>query len=103
MEFGREAEIPIIVVNRLQSSGLKRVTVFLMEKHDERLLWLGGAHLDEATFNKAFGRVLAKLRGSDDFNPTRTAQHSRVDRAFLYAVERGEKGILVLRPISREF
>jgi transcriptional regulator with XRE-family HTH domain len=64
-----------------------------MEKKDERLLWFGDAHLDEATFNRVFGRVLAKLRGSDDFNPTRTAQHSGVDRAFLYAVERGEKGI----------
>ena len=64
-----------------------------MEKTDERLLWLGDAHLDEATFNRVFGRVLAKLRGSDDFNPTRTAQHSGVDRAFLYAVEKGEKGI----------
>jgi len=37
--------------------------------------------------------MLAKLRGSDDFNPTRTAQHSGVDRSFLYAVERGEKGV----------
>jgi hypothetical protein len=64
-----------------------------MNKQDERLLWLGDAHVDEATFNRVFGRVLAKLRGSDDFNPTRTAQHSGVDRAFLYAVERGEKGI----------
>ena len=64
-----------------------------MHKQDERLLWLGSAHLDESAFNRVFGRVLAKLRGSDDFNPTRTAQHSGVDRAFLYAVERGEKGI----------
>lgn len=64
-----------------------------MEKSDERLLWLGGAHVDEATFNRIFGRVLGKLRGSDDFNPTRTAQHSGLDRAFLYAIERGEKGI----------
>jgi hypothetical protein len=64
-----------------------------MDKHDERLLWLGDAHIDEATLNKIFGRVLAKLRGTDDFNPTRTAQHSGLDRAFLYAVERGEKGI----------
>lgn len=64
-----------------------------MEKQDERLLWLGHAHIDEAAFNRVFGRVLAKLRGTDDFNPTRTAQHSGLDRAFLYAVERGEKGI----------
>lgn len=64
-----------------------------MEKLDERLLWQGGAHIDEATFNRVFGRVLAKLRGSDDFNPTRTAQHSGLDRAFLYAIERGEKGV----------
>src|SRR5690606_24425455 len=64
-----------------------------MDKNDERLLWLGGAHIDEATLNRVFGRVLAKLRGSDDFNPTRTAQHSGLDRAFLYAIERGEKGI----------
>lgn len=64
-----------------------------MTKQDERLLWLGRAHIDEETFDRLFGRVLAKLRGSDDFNPTRTAQHSGVDRSFLYAVERGEKGI----------
>ena len=64
-----------------------------MEKKDERLLWTGDAHVDEATFNRVFGRVLAKLRGSNDFNPTRTAQQSGVDRAFLYAVEKGEKGI----------
>ena len=64
-----------------------------MENKDERLLWLGDTHFDEATFNRVFGRVLAKLRGSDDFNPTRTAQHSGVDRAFLYAVEKGEKGV----------
>lgn len=64
-----------------------------MNKLDERLLWHGGTSLDEATFNRMFGRVLAKLRGSDDFNPTRTAQHSGLDRAFLYAVERGEKGV----------
>ena len=64
-----------------------------MDKQEERLLWLGSAHFDEATLNRVFGRVLAKLRGSDDFNPTRTAQHSGLDRAFLYAVERGEKGI----------
>ncbi|MBI3885857.1 MAG: hypothetical protein HY302_09050 [Opitutae bacterium] len=64
-----------------------------MDKLDERLLWHGDAHIDEATFNRIFGRVLAKLRGSDDFNPTRTAQHSGLDRAFLYAIERGEKGV----------
>ena len=64
-----------------------------MDKQDERLLWLGSTYIDEATLNKSFGRVLAKLRGSDDFNPTRTAQHSGLDRAFLYAIERGEKGI----------
>lgn len=64
-----------------------------MDNPDERLLWLGGAAIDEATLNRTFGRVLAKLRGSDDFNPTRTSQHSGLDRAFLYAVERGEKGI----------
>lgn len=64
-----------------------------MEKGDDRLLWLGDQHVDEATFNRLFGRVLAKLRGTDDFNPTRTAQHSGLDRAFLYAVERGEKGV----------
>ncbi|MBL9217493.1 MAG: helix-turn-helix transcriptional regulator [Opitutaceae bacterium] len=64
-----------------------------MDKHDERLLWLGDTHIDEATLNRVFGRVLARLRGSDDFSPTRTAQHSGLDRAFLYAVERGEKGI----------
>ncbi len=64
-----------------------------MDQFDERLLWHGGAHVDEATFNRIFGRVLAKLRGSDDFNPTRTAQHSGLDRAFLYAIERGDKGI----------
>jgi len=64
-----------------------------MDKLDERLLWHDGAHIDEATFNRVFGRVLAKLRGSDDFNPTRTAQHSGLDRAFLYAIERGEKGV----------
>ena len=64
-----------------------------MDKIDERLLWHGGTHIDEAAFNRVFGRVLAKLRGSDDFNPTRTAQHSGLDRAFLYAIERGEKGI----------
>ena len=64
-----------------------------MDKKDERLLSLGDAYVDEVTFNRVFGRVLAKLRGSDDFNPTRTAQHSGVDRAFLYAVEKGEKGI----------
>ena len=64
-----------------------------MEKKDERLLWTGDAHVDEATFNRVFGRVLVKLRGSNDFNPTRTAQQSGVDRAFLYAVEKGEKGI----------
>ncbi len=64
-----------------------------MDKFDERLLWHGGAHIDEAAFNRVFGRVLGKLRGSDDFNPTRTAQHSGLDRAFLYAIERGEKGI----------
>ena len=64
-----------------------------MAKQDERLLRLGRAHIDEATFDLIFGRVLARLRGSDDFNPTRTAQHSGVDRSFLYAVERGEKGV----------
>lgn len=64
-----------------------------MDKKDERLLWFGNSHVDEATFNRIFGRVLAKLRGSDDFNPTRTAQHSGVDRSFLYALERGEKGV----------
>lgn len=64
-----------------------------MTKQDERLLWLGRAHIDEDTFDRVFGRVLAKLRGSDDFSPTRTAQHSGLDRSFLYAVERGEKGI----------
>ncbi|GEM_PF-4159538 len=64
-----------------------------MDKLDERLLWHDGTPIDEATFNRVFGRVLAKLRGSDDFNPTRTAQHSGLDRAFLYAVERGEKGV----------
>ena len=64
-----------------------------MAKQDERLLWLGRAHIDEATFDRVFGRVLAKLRGSDDFNPTRTAQHAGIDRSFLYAIERGEKGV----------
>ncbi len=64
-----------------------------MGKPDEKLLWHGGTHFDESTFNRVFGRVLAKLRGSDDFNPTRTAQHSGLDRAFLYAIERGEKGV----------
>lgn len=64
-----------------------------MSKQDERLLWLGRAHIDETTFDRVFGRVLAGLRGSDDFNPTRTAQHTGVDRSFLYAVERGEKGV----------
>ncbi len=64
-----------------------------MDKPNEKLLWHGGAHIDEATFNRVFGRVLAKLRGSDDFNPTRTSQHSGLDRAFLYAIERGEKGM----------
>ncbi len=64
-----------------------------MQKPDEQLLWFGGGHVDQHSFNKAMGRVLAKLRGSDDFNPTRTAQHSGLDRAFLYAVEHGEKGV----------
>lgn len=65
----------------------------MMSSIDERLLWYEGEPLDESAFNHAFGRVLAQLRGSDDFNPTRTAQHSGVDRAFLYAVEKGEKGV----------
>ncbi len=64
-----------------------------MAKQDERLLWLGRAHIDETTFDRVFGRVLAKLRGSDEFNPTRTAQHAGIDRSFLYAIERGEKGV----------
>lgn len=64
-----------------------------MDKINERLLWQGGIPIDEAAFNRLFGRVLAKLRGSDDFSPTRTAQHSGLDRSFLYAVEHGEKGV----------
>jgi CubicO group peptidase (beta-lactamase class C family) len=64
-----------------------------MSPIDERLLWHEGEPVEESKFNRAFGRVLAQLRGSDDFNPTRTAQHSGVDRAFLYALEKGEKGV----------
>jgi len=64
-----------------------------MEKPDERLLLHAGSHFNEADFNRVFGQLLSTLRGSDDFNPTRTTQHSGLDRAFLYAIERGEKGI----------
>jgi hypothetical protein len=64
-----------------------------MEKLDERLLLYGGTHFSEADFNRIFGQLLSTLRGSDDFNPTRITQHSGLDRAFLYAVEKGEKGI----------
>ncbi|HLP25999.1 MAG TPA: hypothetical protein VK477_09995 [Acidobacteriota bacterium] len=64
-----------------------------MSTSDDRLLWHEGVPVEERAFNRAFGRVLAQLRGSDDFNPTRTAQHSGVDRAFLYALEKGEKGV----------
>lgn len=64
-----------------------------MDKLDERLLLHCGNHFTEEEFNRHFGRVLSSLRGSDDFSPTRTAQHAGVDRAFLYAVEKGEKGI----------
>lgn len=63
-----------------------------MEKIDERLLFHAGNHYSEKEFNLLFGRVLSSLRGSDDFNPTRTAQHAGLDRAFLYAIEQGEKG-----------
>jgi DNA-binding XRE family transcriptional regulator len=64
-----------------------------MAKFDEPLLRVGARAIDESTFNRLFGRVLAKMRGTDDFNPTRTAQHAGIDRAFLYAVEKGEKGV----------
>lgn len=64
-----------------------------MDETDERLLWHAGEHTTEPEFNRAVGRALAKLRGSDDFSPNRTAQHTGLDRSFLYAVERGEKGI----------
>lgn len=64
-----------------------------MEKLDEPGLVIGATIIGEATFNRCFGRVLARLRGTDDFSPTRTAQHTGLDRAFLYAVEKGEKGV----------
>lgn len=64
-----------------------------MDKIDDRLLLHHGNHFDEEEFNRLFGRVLSSLRGSDDFSPTRTSQHAGVDRAFLYAVEKGEKGV----------
>jgi len=64
-----------------------------MEKPDELLLLHAGTHISEDSFNQAFGRILSKLRGSDDFNPTRTNQYAGLDRSFLYAIERGEKGV----------
>lgn len=64
-----------------------------MPNPEERALIVGHTAFDEAAFNARFGRVLAKLRGTDDFSPTRTSQQTGLDRAFLYAVERGEKGI----------
>ncbi|HNY42962.1 MAG TPA: hypothetical protein PKJ41_21335 [Bryobacteraceae bacterium] len=64
-----------------------------MGKLDEPGLAVGTTLVGEDTFNRCFGRVLARLRGTDDFNPTRTAQHTGLDRAFLYAVEKGEKGV----------
>jgi len=64
-----------------------------MSPAEEILLWHDGSPINESAFNRVFGRVLARLRGSDDFNPTRTAQHSGLDRSFLYAVERGTKGV----------
>jgi len=64
-----------------------------MDKLDERLLLHAGTHFSESDFNRVFGQLLSTLRGSDDFNPTRTTQHSGLDRAFLYAIERGEKGV----------
>lgn len=65
----------------------------LMDEIDDRMLWHGGNHVGESKFNRVVGRVLAKLRGTDDYNPTRTAQHTGLDRSFLYAVEGGDKGI----------
>jgi hypothetical protein len=64
-----------------------------MDNPDERLLLYAGCHFSESAFNQAFGKILGTLRGSDDFNPTRTNQYAGVDRAFLYAIEKGEKGI----------
>ena len=64
-----------------------------MDKIDERLLNYADNHFSEAEFNRIVGRLLSTLRGSDDFNPTRTTQYAGIDRAFLYAIERGEKGI----------
>jgi hypothetical protein len=65
----------------------------IMDKLDERILVMGSHAIDEPTFNRIFGRVLSKIRGTDDFNPTRTAQHAGIDRAFLYEVEKGKKGV----------
>ena len=64
-----------------------------MAKIDEPLLRIGTHAISETTFNRLVGRVLARMRGTDDFNPTRTAQHTGIDRAFLYSIEKGEKGV----------
>ena len=64
-----------------------------MQKINDRLLIYKSHGIDVATFNKLFGRVLGKMRGTDDFDLTRTSQNVGLDRAFLYAVEKGEKGV----------